>query len=42
MGGGGKDDRVGTVVKCCDKGDCERHTKVGLEDLEMHNMINLV
>ena len=37
-GGGDKDDRVGTVVKCCDKGECGRHKKADLEDLEMHNI----
>ena len=37
-GGGGKDDRVGTVVKCCDKGECGRHTEADLEDLETPNI----
>ena len=37
-GGGGKDDRVGTVVKCCDKEECRRHTETNLEDLETHNI----
>ena len=36
-GGGGREDRViGTVVKCCDKGECGKHTEADLEDLETH------
>ena len=33
-----KDKRVDTVVKCCDKGECRRHTEADLEGLEMHDI----
>ena len=33
---GGRDDRVGTVVINCDKGDCGRHTERDLVDFEIH------
>ena len=33
---GGGDDRVGTVMINCDKGDCGRHTERDLEDFEIH------
>ena len=26
------------MVKCCDKGECGRHTEADLEDLETHNI----
>ena len=25
-------------MKCCDKGECGRHTEADLEDLETHNI----
>ena len=37
---GGGDDRVGTVVMNCDKGDCGRHTEADLKDLEDQNIDN--
>ena len=34
--GGGRDDRVSTVVINCDKGDCGQHTERDLVDFKIH------